>query len=78
MIIFKKIKFKNFLSYGNNVSELNLNRKSNTLIVGKNGTGKSTLIKLINDSSSPIFFKIVLDAFNSLLACKKYLPSVHK
>ena len=44
MIIFKKIKFKNFLSYGNNVSELNLNRKSNTLIVGKNGTGKSSII----------------------------------
>ena len=44
MILFKKIKFKNFLSYGNNVSELNLNRKSNTLIVGKNGTGKSSII----------------------------------
>ena len=44
MILFKKIKFKNFLSYGNNISELNLNRKSNTLIVGKNGTGKSSII----------------------------------
>ena len=44
MIIFKKVKFKNFLSYGNNFTELNLNRKSNTLIVGKNGVGKSSII----------------------------------
>ena len=44
MVIFKKIKFKNFLSYGNNENILNLNRKSNTLIVGKNGVGKSSVI----------------------------------
>ena len=29
-------------------------------------------------SSSPIFFNVVLDSFNCSLACKKYLPSVHK
>lgn len=44
MIIFEKIKFKNFLSYGNNYTTLFLNRKSNTLIVGKNGSGKSSII----------------------------------
>lgn len=44
MIVFKKIEFKNFLSYGNNITTLNLNRGSNTLIVGKNGSGKSSVI----------------------------------
>ena len=44
MIVFKKVEFKNFLSYGNNVTTLNLNRDSNTLIVGKNGSGKSSVI----------------------------------
>ena len=44
MIIFDKIKFKNFLSYGNNQVNLHLNRGSNTLIVGKNGSGKSSII----------------------------------
>lgn len=44
MIVFKKIEFKNFLSYGNNITTLNLNRGSNTLIVGKNGSGKSSII----------------------------------
>lgn len=44
MIVFKKVEFKNFLSYGNNITTLNLNRGSNTLIVGKNGSGKSSVI----------------------------------
>ena len=44
MIIFEKVKFKNFLSFGNNFTEILLNRKSNTLIVGKNGAGKTTAL----------------------------------
>lgn len=44
MLTFKKIKFKNFLSYGNNETILQLNRGSNTLIVGTNGSGKSSLV----------------------------------
>ena len=48
MIIFEKVRFKNFLSFGNNFTEINLNRKSNTLIVGKNGSGKTTsLISIV-------------------------------
>lgn len=44
MIKFEKIRFKNFLSFGNNPTELILDRKSNTLIVGKNGAGKTTAL----------------------------------
>jgi DNA repair exonuclease SbcCD ATPase subunit len=47
MIIFTKIKFKNFLSFGNNWMELSLSDFPTTLIVGKNGHGKSTLISAI-------------------------------
>ena len=41
MIIFKKIKFKNFGSFGNKVTEINLEKASNTLVCGSNGSGKS-------------------------------------
>ena len=43
MIIFKKIRFKNFLSYGNIFTEFSLNNSSITNIAGLNGVGKSTL-----------------------------------
>lgn len=44
MIIFQKLKFQNFMSYGNTWTEINLNDNKNTLIVGKNGSGKSTFL----------------------------------
>ena len=44
MIIFKKIKYKNFLSTGNTPIEIELNKSNTTLIVGSNGSGKSTLL----------------------------------
>ena len=47
MIIFKTIRFKNFLSYGNNFTEIDLNKDKTTLSVGKNGFGKSTFIDAI-------------------------------
>lgn len=43
-IEFEKIKFRNFLSYGNSVSEIILNANKFSLITGVNGTGKSSLI----------------------------------
>ena len=46
-IIFDKIKFKNFLSSGNVFTEIKLNKNKNTLIIGKNGNGKSLLIEAI-------------------------------
>ena len=44
MIIFKKIKWKNFLSTGNQFIEVDLNKSNTTLIIGTNGSGKSTLL----------------------------------
>jgi len=44
MIIFNKLRFKNFLSTGNFNTEINLFDNSTTLIVGANGSGKSTML----------------------------------
>ena len=47
MLIFEKVRYKNFLSTGNYFNEINLNENSSTLIVGKNGGGKSTFLDAI-------------------------------
>lgn len=39
-LIFRKIKWKNFLSTGNDFTEINLNAHKTTLLVGENGVGK--------------------------------------
>jgi hypothetical protein len=53
MVIFEKIRFKNFLSYGNTFTEIPLNVERTTLSTGVNGQGKcvhpSTKIDIIFD-----------------------------
>jgi len=44
LIIFKKVRWKNFLSTGNYFLEVQLDRSPTTLIVGENGSGKSTVL----------------------------------
>jgi DNA repair exonuclease SbcCD ATPase subunit len=44
MIVFEQIKWKNFLSTGNNWTIVHLNKNPTTLIVGENGAGKSTIL----------------------------------
>jgi len=44
MILFQKVRWKNFLSTGNAFTEIVLNRSNNTLIIGQNGAGKSTIL----------------------------------
>ena len=44
MIVFQNIRWKNFLSTGNQYTEINLDQNSTTLIVGTNGSGKSTVL----------------------------------
>ena len=44
MIIFESIKWKNFLSTGDQWTAIDLNESSSTLVVGSNGAGKSTLL----------------------------------
>ena len=41
MINFKKIRFKNFGSFGNNFSEIDFEKSATTLVSGSNGNGKS-------------------------------------
>lgn len=44
MIIFETIRYKNFLSSGNNFTEIKLNTHGSNVIIGKNGAGKSTIL----------------------------------
>ena len=47
MITFTSLRFKNFLSTGNNWTNIDLNKSKSTLIVGQNGAGKSTMLDAI-------------------------------
>jgi DNA repair exonuclease SbcCD ATPase subunit len=44
MIIFETIRYKNFLSSGNNFTEIKLNTHGSNVIIGSNGAGKSTVL----------------------------------
>mgnify|MGYP003320786691 FL=1 len=47
MIVFEKVRWKNFLSTGNAFSEVDLKGSPSTLVVGSNGAGKSTMLDAI-------------------------------
>ena len=44
MITFKSVQWQNFLSTGNSPNKVLLNKSTTTLIIGKNGEGKSTIL----------------------------------
>jgi DNA repair exonuclease SbcCD ATPase subunit len=44
MILFKKVRYKNFLSTGQQFIEIDLDKSNTTLVVGENGAGKSTML----------------------------------
>jgi DNA repair exonuclease SbcCD ATPase subunit len=44
MILLRNLRYKNFLSTGNQFTEIELNKHQTVLISGKNGSGKSTLM----------------------------------
>ena len=50
MILFEKIRWKNFLSTGNQFTEINFQKHNTTLIVGSNGAGKSTVLDALTFS----------------------------
>lgn len=47
MIIFEKVRYQNFLATGNVPIEIRLNTHTATLIVGRNGAGKSTMTEAV-------------------------------
>ena len=68
MIIFKKARWKNFLSTGNTFTEIELDRNNTSLIIGENGAGKSTILdamcfglfgKAFRGSSKPLLVNSV-------------------
>ena len=50
MILFESVRWKNFLSTGNQYTEMNLNTHSTNLIIGTNGAGKSTVLDALTFS----------------------------
>jgi DNA repair exonuclease SbcCD ATPase subunit len=44
MILFEKVRWKNFLSTGASFTEIVLTKSPNTLVIGHNGAGKSTIL----------------------------------
>ena len=50
MIVFKTLRWRNFLSTGNTFTEFNLNVAKTNLIVGSNGAGKSTILDALTFS----------------------------
>ena len=50
MILFEKIRWKNFLSTGNQFTEVNFTSNATNLIIGTNGAGKSTVLDALTFS----------------------------
>ena len=48
MIYFEKLRFKNFLSTGNNFTDIEFEKTPTTLVVGQNGAGKSTMLDALS------------------------------
>ena len=48
MIVFKRCKYRNFLSTGDKFTTIELDASPSTLIVGQNGSGKSTLLDALS------------------------------
>jgi DNA repair exonuclease SbcCD ATPase subunit len=50
MILFKTIRWKNFLSTGNQFTEVDFTKNATNLIIGSNGAGKSTILDALTFS----------------------------
>ena len=54
MILFRSIRWKNFLSTGAHFTEVKLDKSPTTLIIGENGAGKSTILDALQDTSDSL------------------------
>ena len=48
MIYFRTLRYKNILSTGNNFTEIQLDKDPTTLVIGQNGSGKSTFLDALS------------------------------
>ena len=48
MILFKTLRYRNFLSTGNNFTTIDFTRSKTTLVIGHNGAGKSTMLDALS------------------------------
>ena len=48
MIVFKTLRYKNFLSSGNTFTDVDFTKAKSTLVVGHNGAGKSTMLDALS------------------------------
>ena len=67
-IVFETVRWKNFLSTGNSWNQIQLNKHKSALIVGKNGSGKSTVLDALTFS---LFGKSFRNINKPLLINKK-------
>ena len=77
MINFKYVRWKNFLSTGNQFTEIKLDKEPTTLIIGENGAGKSTILKIIMGLIEPDNGSVYIDEKPSndyLLDCSYLSP----
>lgn len=69
MIIFKKLRYKNFLSSGNQFTEIDFQEHHTNLVIGTNGAGKcvdiNTKIKLRNKKTGEIIETTIGDFYAS-------------
>jgi len=69
MILFKKLRYQNLLSTGNQFTELEFTKSKSTLVVGQNGAGKcvekTTLINLRDKETGEIFSCHIGDFFDA-------------
>ena len=82
MIIFKSLKWKNFLSTGNNWSEIDFTSHKSTLVVGQNGAGKSTMLDalsfaLFGKSHRNISKPQLVNSINNKDCCVEVMFNVH-
>jgi len=87
MIQFNKLRYKNFLSSGNTFLEIDLSKSPTTLVIGSNGSGKSTMLcalcyVLFNKSFRKVKNPLLINSINEKNMCvevefeigkKKYL-----
>lgn len=70
MVRFKKVRYKNLLSVGNYFVEFDLDKYKNTVLVGKNGAAKSTLLVAI-------YYALFGKAFRKVKKINKLINSIN-